>query len=879
MRKRIFLIAMLCLLGATAADAQIRMGLVQTNIEDYAYYNNAAFSAVTGHGYVTDPQNSRVIVFDPMRSAGNIVTIIPTGNEPAGIFITPDGLRACVLNAGSTSVTIIQLSDHTVKTYAPPNAQFSLYGNIAFTPDSQYGFVCNNKLSANQVFIFNLSTGQVTSTLSTGIGPVRTYINPAGDKAFVLCNGQSTNDQITVVNIASPPSFTVLNTFNMVEADFDRSGTRGVCHNNIVFAPDGTWGYVCDSGLNDVLSFNIPTYSSQYYIHFTAESHSNASLSRIAITPDGHYVLASSIILNRIYVIDVQTNPHSFTLYKEIYDSSGEAGWDGYNNIVVLPEGTTAAIASIQSSELVCFDWVTGNILSYTPTGPVGAGPEQITLAPDGIQLAAVNVLGAPNLALKDSVGLICLYPRVMNAPILVTGTPEFTGYAVSNPTPAASSFIAYAIDKDGYDMPGVYNPAYRVLEPQSQLPFIGTDLFGLSSPTTPAWVQIFSNSWDARGFFLEADSAGTYMDGTVASDSTFRDFYITRVSELYGNGSYSRKTEITVANPFAASVTVDLTLKDSTGATLGNVVTDRAIPPGALLSGSLRDLFFRDWTSVDVSGAYIVGKVKSTFGAVTGMALTRFYDGNQACVTVRTLPLSANTGASTLYCPHVATGGELPGFTTPYDTTFSVINTAAEAATVTFTLHRDGVAEPLVGQAVVPAGGQYIGPAWALFALPDPATHPVYVTGYAVVTSTRSGLIGDVVFGDGINTVPQFQSALPMEPTAYTACVFSHVAAGPMQGSTLVYFNGFSLVNPSTTKTIAVQMKVFKESGVATGQKTLSVPPLGRILNLINSPDVIPSANGQIGGYVTLNSIDPFLALELFQDGSLKMLSGIPRN
>ena len=93
--------SLLLLLGilAGSASAQSLMGFVHTGTEDYGYYNNVAFVPDGTLGLIADPNNARVIVFDPRRYDNNIEATVnlPTGAESGGIYITPDGTHACVL--------------------------------------------------------------------------------------------------------------------------------------------------------------------------------------------------------------------------------------------------------------------------------------------------------------------------------------------------------------------------------------------------------------------------------------------------------------------------------------------------------------------------------------------------------------------------------------------------------------------------------------------------------------------------------------------------------------------------------------------------------------------------------------------------------------
>ncbi len=873
---------LLLLLGiiAGSASAQSLMGYVHTGTEDYGYYNNVAFVPDGTLGLIADPNTARVIAFDPRRYDDNIEATVnlPTGAETGGIYITPDGTHACVLqfdpnlnnpNLSLSRVVIIRLSDFHMITYTPPvNTLFHQHCNIAFTPDSQYGLVCNNLVNANQLHIFKVRTdlnpGSLhQATLPVGTGPVRSYVSPDGARAFVLCTGATNSDQITVVRTSN---LSVDTTFTLTGSRFDTYGSQGICLNNIAFTPDGQWGFIGDPWYNDILAFNIPNYNTQPYYNIP-ESDSDSSISRVAVSPDGSRVLVSSIVTNNVYVfpINYTASALQFSLPGTIYDSAGYADWDGYNNIEVLDDNT-AFIGSVGSNELAQLNYRFASIASFYDTAD---SPEQITLTPDGRFLAVACV--SPG----NEVDLFATDPMAINVPFLRSSTTEFTGYGISNPTPEPATIVAFATDRDGHTLTGTNNPAIAVLDPYEQISFIGEQFFGLEAGAHFGWIQILSNSDWTRSFFLNSATSSEYMDGTAADEWRYADFHIPSVAEDYFQGVSTVQTELFFVNPNAVKVTLQLQLRDADG----NVVQslEQVIDPGAMLSGTIRDLFYRDSTIVDISSGYLTGSSTTLFG-VAGFAMTRYFDLTGAVKTIRTLPLVFPEGVSTLYCPHIASGGEAPGFPVPYDTVFHLVNTNVEAAHVTLTLYNDAGAVVQTASADIASRAQLTAHAWELFGLGDPATRPAYTTGNVVVTSDKVGLIGDVVFGDGLDAPPQLASSMPLEQYDYYAAVFSHVANGPVGDGALTYYNGLAVANPNDSA-IQVVVRVFRQNGTQTGMATVDLAPKARLLRLLNDPLLVPDSWGQLGGYVTLDSTQPFIAFELFTDNNGKLLSAVPKN
>jgi len=881
MRKftaKCLLCAGLAVMLTGAAAAQTLMGSVNASGTDYAFYNTTAFSPDGRYCLVAEPNQSRVFVYDHHYYSNNILSTISTGSEPAGVYITPNGQYACVLNIVSETVTVINLSTYATATYTPPTGtRFDYINNIAFTSTSQYGLVCDSP--QNRIHIFKVATGLANlhqATISTGVGqgPARSYVDPSGSRAFVLCTGKTNNDQISVINLAGEPGFSLNQTFTMVDADFDREGPQWICFNNIVFAPDSSRGYVCDPHYNDLVSFGIPTYTDQPYWDFSGESDARASLSQAAISPDGQFLMASSIDTDRILVVE-RLNPSN--IYA-IQDTSGVADWDGANNIVVDPYSNTAYIGSVGSDEVVAFDYVTGSIVNYTSVADSGLTPESLAISPDGMFVNAVNVgVVSGGTSTDDSVAIICADPKIIDIPFLRSSAEEFTGYGISNPTTHPLTVMAYAMGANGQMLTGTNNPAVLELDPLAQTSFLADQLFGLGTGEVQGWIQLVCNDWAARSFFLNSNGSGEYMDGTLANELTAKDFFFTHIRENFGVRSSTVQTELFLVNPYFTPVKFNLLLRNPSG-TLIQSLTDHVLEHGHTLTGTMKDLFFRQSPAFDLSNCYLECHVTEGPG-LSGFALIRHLTaGGTGVVTIHSLPMILNEGATTLYCPHLASGGEAAAFAVPYNTRFNLVNTATQSVTVTMRFTVDGSSTPVEHVTEIPAGEVFTANAWNLFQLPDPATRPPYITGKVVITCNQAGVIGDVIFGDGLNAVPQLESCLALVQGTYTQAIFSHVAHGPVPGSDLVYYNGLSVDNPGNTA-IDVTLTVYRQNGSITGSTNIHLEPGQRLLRLLSDPALVPDSWGQLGGYVVLHSSQPFLAFELFTDNFSRMLSAIPKN
>ena len=872
----LFLGFMLCLMPALAQTTY--MGTVEIGDEDYGFWNNVALLSDGTRGFAADPENSRLIIFDPRRYNNNIVaTVGPLGLEPASVFLTPAEDFICVININSDTISVIRLSDLQTATYTPPSlTDFAVWSNIAFTPSGAYGFVCdtyrNNNDTHDRVHVFRVSADSNNlhhNSLPTGFQPARTYISPSGDKAFVLCMGKIQDDEITVLRLDNEPGFGTQQTFQVKWADFDRFDDRinRTIYNNIVFAPGGGRGYVCDPRWNDVVAFDIPNYNNQPFLDIPSpwetDGELDFSLSQIAISPDGNYLMASSVFRNRVYIIDRST----LGLLNVIDDPLVD--FDAYNNIVSSGWNTRAFIGSFATDEIVEFDYTNGAIIRYLSTW---GGPEALAASADGRFLTAVNIF-------SETVDLFSLAPRIINVPFFKSGVDQYTGYGVSNATSEPVSMTIAGIDPAGIFLPGTDNPSIQILENRSQLPFIGDQLLGLPEGEHTGWLQIISNSLDTRSYFINTDLDGNYMDGTIATDELFTEFYITHVQENLFEGLSTVQTEIFLVNPYNLPVDLRLSLRDGQGTEISFM--EQSLANGEMLSGTLRQLFLRQEPAFNITQGYIYGEMTNFGLGVAGFARVNHFQllKSDSIRTMHSLPLQAPLPTQELFCAHVAHGGEQEAYAVPYTTTLDIINTSTENAQLRFEFSNDSSSKPLpqVEERTLGPQQQLSISAWELFGWPNPSEQPPYFTGALTISSDQPGIIGDVVFGDGMNSPPWFQSCLALDQYPYTRAVFSHVAHGPAGGD-LVYINGISIWNPNSFP-IYVTVGIYRQDGTLTGGNGISLDPGERLLRLLDAPELVPAVWGQLGGYVEVNSVSEFVAFELFIDNQNRFISAVPRN
>jgi len=162
-----------------------------------------------GRAYVSNNDDDTVSVVD--LGSGIEDVVVPVGNEPRGLDITPDGAHVFVANRFGNSVSVIRTSDDTVIATIPLSGSGEPY-NLEVTPNGQRVYVVNKgTLSAPAQLAGNGSTSSVsvidvgTLTETQVILPV--VYSPEGiairpDGLFVAAVNRQT-DNVDIISTAS----------------------------------------------------------------------------------------------------------------------------------------------------------------------------------------------------------------------------------------------------------------------------------------------------------------------------------------------------------------------------------------------------------------------------------------------------------------------------------------------------------------------------------------------------------------------------------------------------------------------------------------------------------------------------------------------------
>ncbi len=159
--------------------------------------------AISSNGlkaYVTNPDSNSVSVIDTTTRA---VTTITTGIglNPTGIGVTPDNQFIYVMNAKSSTISVIRAATNTVP-YLIKLPDLSAPGVIAFTPDGRFAYVPDLN-PPYHLFVIDTETSSIVDTIihPTFNGPSDIAMTPDGRFAYVTNKSDTT---VSVVQTTIP---------------------------------------------------------------------------------------------------------------------------------------------------------------------------------------------------------------------------------------------------------------------------------------------------------------------------------------------------------------------------------------------------------------------------------------------------------------------------------------------------------------------------------------------------------------------------------------------------------------------------------------------------------------------------------------------------
>jgi YVTN family beta-propeller protein len=263
--------------------------------------------------------------------------------------------------------------------------------NIFFPTAPSYLFVAAT--DSNQVTAIDPSTGQVAQYIPVGTNPIRIAMRPDGLVAFVSNTSDNTVSMIDTQTLAeilpripvgrrpqglavSPNGkrlyvvhesdnrvFVVNATTGAVIGQVFIPPTTGASAKDVLVSPDNRFVYVANyaNGSVDVIS------AANGSVHSIPAA---AGPRRLAITPDGAYVLAADYLGDMVTVVDTSTN----SFVKNIPVGHQPRG------IAITPDGTKTYVTNVNTLGSVSV--IRNSDFTVTSTIPVGDTPWHVIVPP-----------------------------------------------------------------------------------------------------------------------------------------------------------------------------------------------------------------------------------------------------------------------------------------------------------------------------------------------------------------------------------------------------------------------------------------------------------------------------------------------------------------
>ncbi len=469
---------------------------------------------------------------------------------------------------------------------------------------------------------------------------------------------------------------------------------------------------------------------------------------------------------------------------------------------------------------------------------------------------AAASIIGpAPDPVVNnnsDSLQVRATLPRdEWIIPFFQSSARLEVGIAVANRGGSYSHLLLRALPEQIVP-PLLLNPRNYLLPRRRQSTLLPREIFGEWPDSSTGWVRVRADSLQLAGSFQIFGPSS--LDGAAPATEQFLHAVFTRV--MQGPRAYRTlpaTTRLSLVNPNHEPVDVRLRLGPGPQAPLAGSRTITIEPEGLLLQ-SVEDLFGVEEVlqgSVDVEVVEGAGLV--------GFQLIEI-DGGETLICLNPAHESA---AVRFYSAQAASGPSL-------FTNLKLLNTAPEARQLELELRGDD--GEFVGDTVrlfVQPGEEFRQDIGVLFGLPRTgaaqAASTDTITGSLTILADGPGIVGDVLFG---HPGGRFAAALPLQTRLFSRAAFSQVASG--RG----LFTGVAVYNPNEVAT-DVALSVFGPTGTATGAALFTLEGGRRISKTL--VELVPRVDGQIDGYMTLESEQPIVAQQLFADRELNFLSTVP--
>lgn len=305
---------------------------------------------------VANTNSDTATIIDPSTAPPSVVATVPTGPEPIGASVTPDGSTALISNFASGTVTLVDLTTTPPSVRGTP-VSVGTNESTAVTSDSRFAVTADGSFFSVPVSAIDIASGTVVSTLNmpaTGVA-----ITP--DNSTVLV-GDFNDNAFAVLTLSSQG----------VLADTGQRvpNTGGSDQRTITISPDGHFALATNlSGSITVLSINSQGVSVSGSIPLCC------SPSGVTISPNGTKAFAA-LTNSTVAVLNIDVNDNVSDTGIRIPIPGGTPDtFFGTPGIAFSADGTQVYVSNAFSNTITILD-ATSNTIVGTVT--VGSGPAGI---------------------------------------------------------------------------------------------------------------------------------------------------------------------------------------------------------------------------------------------------------------------------------------------------------------------------------------------------------------------------------------------------------------------------------------------------------------------------------------------------------------------
>ncbi len=852
---------------------------------DLNFSPNIVFTRDSQRAFVSYPGSGSVVAFD--TGTGEILAIIPVGENPSLATLTPDGTQIAVVSLfllanlpdptrnfrGDRigSISLIDVDTYQVRTLELEEVFFSFANNIVFSEDGRTGYVAS--AGSDELLRFDVETlTEITPRLSFGGGTRPTTISMAPDRSFftvVLVGSNAiaeleTPDSIQIVDTASfsvirsivPEPLEVMRT----DGSTVRVPHRFFATNTVAISHDGRLGMIGDrENSAGTLVGELAIDHALLLDLQTGEVLQIFGIGGGAAASVVHPTREVFLVLTAVDLSFIEPETRTQTRIGSVQSQFRATSRPAFS-----ADGKMVYVASPVLDQLDAFDTRIGSIRNLVPVGRdfdsgipgVTAGPQDVAVSPDGQVLAVLN-FNANTIELLQNTYRVAI-PEFLSTPewftgIALTSTGDIPVEIVTGGV--ARTGLPFRDDPETEDVVEFVNPQVLEIEPGRQMAFTARELIEAApGQVIEGWMDIDSNRLELSGFFLTGDQLVRRLDGGGILVAPAQSAILPGI--VFREGF---RMELTILNSNLNSTSVVIVLVDSAGELVSQL--NQIIGAGAVFHRFLTDPDPEDDQTTGLFDPELLEEGQTYYialGATEGLfGYLRYYDEDRMA-SLNAIPvLGPDTEVfDHLYAPQVATFGGTQTFV-------ALVNLSSETATVTLRLRgSDGqdLAPPVELQMET---GQNVRVELAeLFDLQDTG---MPVGGWLEAESDFTGLVGSVevqLFSGRAMT------AVPMLDTPQQRIVFSHVAEGSG------FSTGVALLHPGG-EPANLTLSLHQSDGQLVGQIDLALAPGEQLSRLLR--DLFGALPVLERGYILVSSDQPIFGLELFFTNDLEVLAAVP--